>query len=136
MSAARMAADRCGPLAANGNACSNQPFEINYAMMKRQGTGETRLDEPMHAAGGRRKGRLAFLRRALAASALGAALFIGGFGLFATHVARLATPDDVARADAIIVLTGGQARIDAALGLLQSGKGERLLISGVNPMAD
>ena len=38
-------------------------------------------------------------------------------------------------ADAIIVLTGGQSRIDAALDLLKSGKGERLLISGVNPVA-
>ena len=41
-----------------------------------------------------------------------------------------------AAADAIIVLTGGQSRIDAALDLLKSGKGERLLISGVNPSAE
>ena len=41
-----------------------------------------------------------------------------------------------AQADAIIVLTGGQARLDAALDLLKSGKGKRLLISGVNPAAD
>ena len=58
-----------------------------------------------------------------------------GFALFASHVSHLATPDDPGAADAIIVLTGGQARIDAALDLLHSGKGERLLISGVNPMA-
>ena len=37
---------------------------------------------------------------------------------------------------AIIVLTGGQARLDAALELLKSGKGGRLLISGVHPSAD
>ena len=34
------------------------------------------------------------------------------------------------------MLTGGQARLDAALGLLKSGKGKRLLISGVHPAAD
>ena len=38
-------------------------------------------------------------------------------------------------ADAIIVLTGGQSRIDAAVDLLKSGKGKRLLISGVHPAA-
>lgn len=65
----------------------------------------------------------------------GMALFAGGFGVFATHVSELTTPRNVPRADAIIVLTGGQARIDAALDLLKAGKGRRLLISGVNPAA-
>lgn len=62
-----------------------------------------------------------------------AMLFAGGFAFFATHVSRMATPKNPPAADAIIVLTGGQARIDAAVSLLQSGKGERLLISGVHP---
>jgi uncharacterized SAM-binding protein YcdF (DUF218 family) len=65
-----------------------------------------------------------------------AGLFAGGFGLFANHVSHLSTPRDVQPADAIIVLTGGQARLDAAVDLLKSGKGKRLLISGVNPKAD
>lgn len=65
-----------------------------------------------------------------------AALFAGGFGLFANNVARLSTPADPQNADAIIVLTGGQARLDAAVDLLKSGKGKRLLISGVHPSAD
>ncbi len=65
-----------------------------------------------------------------------AAIFAGGFSLFANHIGALATPEDPGIADAIIVLTGGQSRIDAALGLLKSGKGKRLLISGVNPIAD
>lgn len=60
-------------------------------------------------------------------------LFLVGFALFATHVGRLSTPADPAAADAIIVLTGGQARLDAAVDLLKSGKGQRLLISGVHP---
>ncbi|MBA3447963.1 MAG: YdcF family protein [Pseudaminobacter sp.] len=83
----------------------------------------------------RGKGLLAFLRIAGFASVAIAALFAGGFGIFASHVSSLETPADQAKADAIIVLTGGQARIDAALDLLQSGKGERLLISGVHPAA-
>jgi uncharacterized SAM-binding protein YcdF (DUF218 family) len=62
-------------------------------------------------------------------------LFAGGFALFATHISSLSAPKQLAQADAIVVLTGGQARIDAALELLDSGKGKRLLISGVNPVA-
>ncbi|NJM33877.1 MAG: YdcF family protein [Rhodomicrobium sp.] len=40
----------------------------------------------------------------------------------------------VQRADAIVVLTGGEARIPEAIKLLAQGKGRRLLISGVNPI--
>ncbi len=66
----------------------------------------------------------------------GAALaFLGGFGWFANHVSHLATPADPQKADAIIVLTGGQSRLDAGMALLESGKGQRLLISGVHPSA-
>jgi uncharacterized SAM-binding protein YcdF (DUF218 family) len=61
--------------------------------------------------------------------------FLGGFAAFATHVARLSTPAEQTDADAIIVLTGGEKRLDAALDLLQSGKGQRLLISGAHPDA-
>ena len=63
------------------------------------------------------------------------ALFAGGFGWFASTVSHLTTPANPAKADAIIVLTGGQSRLDAAIDLLASGKGERLLISGVHPSA-
>jgi uncharacterized SAM-binding protein YcdF (DUF218 family) len=80
------------------------------------------------------KRRLPAFLRATGMAALGcASLFLGGFALFATHVGQMSTPEDPAAADAIIVLTGGQARLDAALELLKSGKGERLLISGVHP---
>jgi uncharacterized SAM-binding protein YcdF (DUF218 family) len=40
---------------------------------------------------------------------------------------------EVGRADGIVVLTGGDARIPEAVKLLSQGKGRRLLISGVNP---
>lgn len=80
-----------------------------------------------------RRGRLAgFVMLVLIGGVLA---FLGGFAAFATHVARLSTPAAPPDADAIIVLTGGEARIDAAIDLLRSGKGQRLLISGVNPVA-
>ena len=79
------------------------------------------------------------IRAALRLSALSvlilATLFAGGFGWFANKVSHLTTPANPAKADAIIVLTGGQSRLDAAMDLLASGKGERLLISGVHPSA-
>lgn len=76
-----------------------------------------------------------FARAVLLGSASVVLAFAIGFGWFANHVSRLATPADPQKADAIIVLTGGQSRLDAAMGLLAMGKGERLLISGVHPSA-
>ncbi len=62
----------------------------------------------------------------------GLAAFLIGFAYFSEHISRLGEPQDVNAADAIVVLTGGQSRIEAALTLLERNKGERLLISGVN----
>ena len=72
--------------------------------------------------------------RKLVLAAVGAAV-VGlaiGFVAFADMVVRFAPPADP-HADGIVVLTGGTARIDGALGLLAEGRAERLLISGVNP---
>ena len=66
----------------------------------------------------------------LALTVFGAVFFI----TFATHVASRHAADPQP-ADAIIVLTGGSARVDTGVELLMAGKGTRLLISGVNPMA-
>lgn len=60
-----------------------------------------------------------------------AALF-AGFTVFAVDVALSTAPSDP-RAEGIVVLTGGTARIQSALELLADGRGERLLISGVDP---
>ncbi|MGC4026117.1 MAG: YdcF family protein [Mesorhizobium sp.] len=62
-----------------------------------------------------------------------AGLFAGGFAFFAHYVSGLTTPNQITKADAIIVLTGGQSRLEAALDLLKDGKAKRLLISGVHP---
>ncbi|WP_375165930.1 YdcF family protein [Chelativorans sp.] len=74
-------------------------------------------------------------RLCFAAAFLACAAFLGGFVLFADHVAHLETPAELPEADGIVVLTGGQSRLDAGLDLLKAGKGKRLLISGVNPVA-
>src|SRR6266566_50951 len=59
-------------------------------------------------------------------------LFVAGFLWFVTRI-----PDDEItldrNADGIVVLTGGAARITDAVELLASGRGRRLLISGVHP---
>lgn len=61
------------------------------------------------------------------------AYLVGGFVRFASDVAALSTPPTTARADGIVVLTGGEQRLRKAIGLLREGQGRRLLISGVNP---
>jgi uncharacterized SAM-binding protein YcdF (DUF218 family) len=55
-----------------------------------------------------------------------------GFVAFAGSIASARVPEDP-RAEGIVVLTGGSARIDGALHLLAEGRAQRLLISGVNP---
>ncbi len=74
--------------------------------------------------------RAAIVLAGLAAIALGV-----GFVAFATRVADTRAPADV-RAEGIVALTGGSARIDSALRLLAEGRARRLLISGVNPSVD
>ena len=58
--------------------------------------------------------------------------FIAGFIAFAVSTSNVHEAE-VPRADAIVVVTGGEDRISAALGLLRQRGGRRLLISGVNP---
>lgn len=59
------------------------------------------------------------------------ALFIGGFVLFCNMVLSEGPRDY--RAEGIVALTGGEARIPVAVKLLTKRHGNRLLISGVNP---
>jgi uncharacterized SAM-binding protein YcdF (DUF218 family) len=64
--------------------------------------------------------------------ALAAALLVAGGVWFVLHVpAQEVTLDR--KADGIVVLTGGASRVADAVELLSSGKGQRLLISGVHP---
>lgn len=52
-----------------------------------------------------------------------------GFALF---VVMLPQPAPDGRTDAIVVLTGAPGRIERGLALLQAGRAQRMLISGVN----
>lgn len=57
--------------------------------------------------------------------------YVVGFIVFVTSLPK--PPDSVRRADGIVALTGGDARLIAAELLFESGIGKRLLISGVHP---
>src|SRR3569833_2344100 len=61
------------------------------------------------------------------------AIYMAGFLLF---LYRLPVAPAGPHADAIVALTGGDARLDAAVALLEQGAGQRLLISGVDPDTD
>ncbi len=54
-----------------------------------------------------------------------------GFVRFAGHLPP--PTDDTSRTDAIVVLTGGGDRVSTGLALLEAGKAQRLLVSGVHP---
>ena len=72
--------------------------------------------------------------KALVAGLVVAVVWLAGLIAFAERVQRAAPPDPAPAADGIVVLTGAsEARIQEALDLLRSGKGRRLLVSGVNP---
>ena len=60
-------------------------------------------------------------------------LYLAGFVLFVTSLPK--APRDLRHIQGIVALTGGGARLDAAVTLFEKGVGERLLISGVNPAA-
>jgi uncharacterized SAM-binding protein YcdF (DUF218 family) len=59
-------------------------------------------------------------------------LLVAGFGLFIWLLPEQEVALD-RNADGIVVLTGGTSRVSDALELLSSGRGKRLLITGVNP---
>jgi uncharacterized SAM-binding protein YcdF (DUF218 family) len=64
---------------------------------------------------------------------LAVGMLIGGFMVFAATIAR----NEVALerpADGIVVLTGGASRIEDAIDLLATKRGQRLLITGVHPL--
>ncbi|HEY0281529.1 MAG TPA: YdcF family protein [Rhizomicrobium sp.] len=60
-----------------------------------------------------------------------AGLYAAGFVVFVNTLPK--TPHDLRHIQGIVALTGGDARLDAAVALFEKGVGRRLLISGVNP---
>ncbi len=83
-------------------------------------------------AAGRRSRRRRVLRLMCAVPLAVFAALAGGFLWFAFSVAREEPPLDRS-ADGIVALTGGASRIADAVELLASGRGRRLLITGVGP---
>jgi uncharacterized SAM-binding protein YcdF (DUF218 family) len=71
---------------------------------------------------------LGFLTKLLAGVVV---LYALGFLVFAGSLPH--RPEKVAHADGIVALTGGDARLDTAVSLLEHGAGKRLLITGVHP---
>ena len=76
-------------------------------------------------------------RRLIRAAIVGAVAvsFMAGIVGFVAFLSQLRNGDVTpsTKADGIVVLTGGSSRVADALGLLASGFGKRLLISGVHP---
>jgi uncharacterized SAM-binding protein YcdF (DUF218 family) len=63
-------------------------------------------------------------------------LYLAGFGAYIYSLPNVnagSTAMPPVHADAIVALTGGDARLETGVALLESGAGQRLLISGVHP---
>lgn len=73
-----------------------------------------------------------FTKLVLVVAVVALGLFIGGFFRFANTVADYAPPAEPVQTQAVVALTGGASRIGNALDLISRGKGERLLITGVD----
>ena len=71
------------------------------------------------------------LRIILSVALVAAGLIAAGFVIFANQISGEQT-HTLRKADGIVVLTGGTARIEAGVDLLAKGRAKRLLISGVN----
>jgi len=77
------------------------------------------------------RGLSRWLARALVAAGV---IFLVAAFYFVRFADNLPSPTtDPSETDAIVVLTGGGARISAGLVLLEQGKAKRLLVSGVHP---
>jgi uncharacterized SAM-binding protein YcdF (DUF218 family) len=72
------------------------------------------------------------VRLCLFVLALGLVLLAGGF-LWFVRLMPTSESAPARNADGIVVLTGASLRINDALALLANGRGQRLLITGVNP---
>lgn len=72
------------------------------------------------------------IRLALLSVATPLILFLIGFIIFEAHI-HAPVSQQSPKADAIVVLTGGHARLAPAAKLLEQRAGQRLLVTGVNP---
>src|ERR1700726_2571190 len=94
----------------------------------RRQNAETDTRDPRRARSSMRR----WLRVLFLAPLGGVAALCCGFLWFAMQVASEETRIE-GTADGIVALTGGPSRINDAVELLASGRGQRLLITGVDP---
>jgi len=74
--------------------------------------------------------------KGLAAILVLAMIWTAGLLAFADRIARLTPADEPPPADGVVALTGASdLRLEAATRLLEDGRGQRLLVSGVNRRA-
>jgi uncharacterized SAM-binding protein YcdF (DUF218 family) len=73
--------------------------------------------------------------RGVAVLLLLAVFWFVGLLSFAARIDQSTPAADPPVSDGVVALTGGDARISAAMKLLETGKARRMLISGVNPEA-
>ena len=72
--------------------------------------------------------------KSLALLVIAGLIWLVGLFAFAARVERSTPAPEPEVADGVVALTGGSSlRLDAAMTLLEQGRGRRLLISGVNP---
>ncbi|NND48614.1 MAG: YdcF family protein [Rhizobiales bacterium] len=81
---------------------------------------------------GRRAARV-LTRALIGLAAIGIVVLAVGFVEFAGEVSDARNSTLPAKAEGIVVFTGGQDRVAVAIGLLDDGFAKRLLISGVHP---
>lgn len=74
----------------------------------------------------------AFIKKAAMAAALLVLAWVCGFLIFLIAVSVITPDEDAPQVDAIIVLTGGQNRVNTGLDLLRDGYAGYLFVSGVN----
>lgn len=76
-------------------------------------------------------------RRLLLAISLVGAAWLGGLVWFAEGIPRdRDAPPSPQTTDAVVVLTGGPARLKAGLAELEAGRARKLFVSGVNPRVE
>lgn len=81
-------------------------------------------------AGRRRRSLLSWMRHLALLLVVPGAAYVAGLVWFAESIPR-AVPDDAATTDAIVVLTGGEARVRTGIELLARGRARKLFVSGV-----
>lgn len=61
-------------------------------------------------------------------------LWIAGFALFTAQIRALGKTTLTGNVEGIVVLAGGRGRVGAGMAALEEGMGQRLLLSGVDPV--